>query len=575
MPLSETAPADLPPKYYLHYFRYLLRFVQNKYAHILNENEWAFIHAFAQLNEDEQCLFVRFTNRRGLFFRTNKLNYSEINDIPTQIDVLLSKGFIHLFANSTSETFMSDFAEVLAIFTKTELLGHLKIQGIETRGMSALKKEGLIDFYVENWELFGLDSTGKTLYQGVIKRHYAPELLMLRFLFFGNRHADMTEFVMRDLGIRQYQSFDEDQLVAQFANRQEAEDRLRVSLAKEDFYLMQEAEIAPEDIYFWFSDWSAQYRDALSEVASPNYERLVLRVASYLERQRCLEQALSVFKLTTLPPSTERQIRILQKTKCLPEASALAEHLLGHYQNADELFFAKDFLNKIQADNQKKKVKKAITQQLHNSESITIPIEWRHQVEAGTIAYYEQQGYKAFFAENHLWRAIFGLVFWDIIFDTEALAIHHPLQRSPSDLYKPIFWEKRRNKLLNRLANLPDAETFGAFIENAFQEKFGTTNPLVDWFEGITEAIALVVEQIPVEKIGKILLEMAKNLKENTRGFPDLFVCRAGEYCLVEVKSPTDSLSAQQLFWQHFFKENEIYAKVLRVFWGSEEEREE
>jgi len=41
----------------------------------------------------------------------------------------------------------------------------------------------------------------------------------------------------------------------------------------------------------------------------------------------------------------------------------------------------------------------------------------------------------------------------------------------------------------------------------------------------------------------------------------------AAEYCFVEVKSPTDNLSNQQLSWLQYFEEIGVKAKVLRVYW--------
>ena len=67
----------------------------------------------------------------------------------------------------------------------------------------------------------------------------------------------------------------------------------------------------------------------------------------------------------------------------------------------------------------------------------------------------------------------------------------------------------------------------------------------------------------------QILHEMSKNLVEHLRGFPDLFMWDdvSGEYCFVEVKSPTDNLSNQQLSWLQYFQEIGVNAKVLRVYW--------
>ena len=94
MAIEQTPKNELPPKYYLEYFNFVLDFVQEKYRHILKEDEWRFLRKYYCLSEDAQCLFIRFSNRRGLFFRVNKLSYSELNDIPALLNELLEREFI-------------------------------------------------------------------------------------------------------------------------------------------------------------------------------------------------------------------------------------------------------------------------------------------------------------------------------------------------------------------------------------------------------------------------------------------------------------------------------------------------
>jgi hypothetical protein len=165
---------------------------------------------------------------------------------------------------------------------------------------------------------------------------------------------------------------------------------------------------------------------------------------------------------------------------------------------------------------------------------------------------------------------LFGLLFWDIIFDTDTLAIHHPLQRSPSDLFKPTFFEKRKERMEERLLMLEDEDATTVYMNRIFFEKFGITNPLVDWFGGLFPLILTVLEKLSAEQISLIMLEMARSLRENVRGFPDLFIWSDGEYSFIEVKSPTDSLSNQQLYWLRFFESINVRSKVLRVEWGGD-----
>ena len=61
------------------------------------------------------------------------------------------------------------------------------------------------------------------------------------------------------------------------------------------------------------------------------------------------------------------------------------------------------------------------------------------------------------------------------------------------------------------------------------------------------------------------MLKIAENLVENSRGLPDLLVWSENHYEFVEIKSPNDTLSSQQLFWLRYFKELGVNAKVLRI----------
>ena len=201
-----------------------------------------------------------------------------------------------------------------------------------------------------------------------------------------------------------------------------------------------------------------------------------------------------------------------------------------------------------------------------------MPLHYRYRVEEGVAEAFRQQGFQAVHAENWLWDGLFGLLFWDIIY--EAGTIHHPLQRSPSDIYRASFFEKRRAALLDRLDLLDDRTAAAAFVEQVFQQKYGISNPMVVWFAELLPLVQVVLARLPTGPLKRLLLEMATNLREHSRGFPDLFVWNEESYELIEVKSPTDHLSSQQLYWLHFFDRVGLRARVLRVGWATEEAEE-
>nr|WP_246440546.1 VRR-NUC domain-containing protein [Rhabdobacter roseus] len=541
------------------YFGYLLDFVQKMYGHILNPSEEAFLARFQELSEDARCLFIRFSNRRGAFFRVNALAYAEIEDIPAALTELISRGFLEVL----SEQHAGRAEEVLDLLTKPELLRLTQVLAPDVMPVKSIRKPDLLRWLLHEYDFEVLYKALDAL-EPIVKVGYELEVMMMKFLFFGNRYADMTEFVIRDLGHVRFQSFDEEQLSVRFATRQEADDKLMISLTSETFHELKDT-LPPEEIYDWFMNWQGGLAEALSPIALPSYSRLALRVGAWLERKKLPEQALTVYQLTEHAPSRERRARLLLRLGNIDEALALCDDMMALPQTADERYFGLDFREKIL--NKKKRAVRRTTQALQAAEVVPIPISFRYRVEMGVLEYYRERGYQAFFSENEPWRALFGLVFWDIIYDTNVQAIHHPLQRVPSDFFLPDFYPKRQAQLKARMQELSTPEALAAAVRQTFADKLGTTNVLVGWYEGILEAVLTVVELVSPAQLHAILLEMAHNLRENTRGFPDLLVWNEQEYAFVEVKSPTDHLSARQLHWQYFFADMGVSSKILRVEW--------
>lgn len=552
----------LPPRYYLDNFRYVLDFVKRLYGNLLNDAERDFVTQFEALGLDAQCLFVRFSNRKGQFFRVNKLSYPEISDMPAGLGELLLQGFVQRLS-ARHEGMGND---ALRVFTKPELLELLPLDPEELRPLAKQKKEDVVRYALQELD-FGEVVTSLTTRETVVKVSFEAEVMMMKYLFFGNRGSDMTEFVVRDLGMVNFERYDESKLTARFRTRQEVEDKLLISLTSEELYELKQAEAPAEDIYNWFLNWN-ETRPELTEIAIPGYQRLVLKVGAFLEKQKLPDQALVVYELSDKVPARERRVRLLFKNGLVDEALALCDEMAVTPQNADERYFAHDFRDKILGLSEKKRSRKRTTRFLSDAEAVLIPVAYRHHVEAGVMNYYLEQEQEAAFTENYPWRGLFGLVFWDIIYDANVQAIHHPLQRAPSDFYLPDFYLRREALLKKRLAELADRADWQQHIEQVFHAKYGITNVLVDWSETLLDLVHRLVELLDTEQLRLILLEMARSLRENTRGFPDLLVWdEAGTYSFVEVKSPTDHLSAQQLHWMEYFQAIGVKAKVVRVIW--------
>ncbi len=552
----------LTPRYYLDNFRYVLNLVKRLYSPILNEAEGDFMRRFNELSVDAQCLFVRFSNRKGLFFRVNKLHYDEITDLPAALGELLLAGFVERL--SAHHEIMGH--DALGVFTKPELLTLLPLEPEELKPLKSLKKEEVVAYAFHELD-FGEMVTSLTTFETVVKLRFEAEVMMVKYLFFGNRGSDMTEFVVRDLGMMNFERHDESKMTARFRSRKEVEDKLLISLTNEEFYDLKTAETPAEDIYNWFLNWN-ETRPELSEIAIPGYQRLVCKVGGFLERQKLPDQALAVYELSDRVPARERRARLLFKNGSVEEALALCDEIAVTPQNAEERYFATDFRDKILGLSEKKRSRKATTRFLSDAESVNIPAAYRHHVEAGVMNHYFEQDFDAAFTENYPWRGLLGLVFWDIIYDANVSAIHHPLQRAPSDFYLPDFYTRREALLRNRLAELETRDDWRRHVGRTYNAKYGITNVLVDWNDELLSLVNQIIAVLDVAQLRLIMLEMARNVREHTRGFPDLLIWNeAGEYDFVEVKSPTDHLGPQQLHWLQFFQTIGVRAKVVRVIW--------
>lgn len=542
----------LPPKYYLTYFTYLLEFVQEKYKHILEEQEWRFFRKFYALTGDQQCLFIRLVNRRGNYFQVSKINYEEIEDLQQNLKVLVDKDFFTPPKNLIKQ----EKEQLLSSLNKQQLYPIVQDSLPKT-----IKKEELIAAFIEN-ENFWMDLTTSSTYADIIAVNFQYEVTFIKFLFFGNRYMDMSEFVVRDLGHLQYLYHDENKLVAQFEDRKDAEDKWLIT-DQFDLFRQKKKEDTPQEIYDWFLSF-LESKKTFSKSAKPSLDRLILKIGKYLEREKAYEQAVQIFRKTEALPSKERQVRCLHKLKLIDEAIAMCQEMQATSTLADEYLFAKDFEQRVLLKSRKNK--KLTTEKLHDAEAITISKIFRGQVELGTIDHYLQQGKQAVFSENHLWRNIFGLVFWELIFDPDLVAFHHPFQRRPSDLHLPDFYEKRADKIIEHLARFQDLESLLTHMGAIYDTYEGTSNPFVFWTEDSWPLARIICEKIELETLKNILHHISKDLSEHSRGFPDLFVWDEDGYEFVEVKSPTDNLSNRQLYWLDYFEKNGVNAKVLRVY---------
>lgn len=526
----------MPEKYYLDYFNYVLDFVERQYDHILDEPEYLFYQDFRSLTEEAQCLYIRFSNRRGDFFRMSKISYTEILDLEAAKSELYHQGFISI--NESEDPLQFN------LFTKSELLetfdfldkGQRKVELL-----SELSEHDVLRIHEE-----------EEIAQ-VLKNE---EVEFIKLLFFGNRYSQMTDFVVRDVGNVKIQPLDERFFKPWFQNREEALGVLHISQLRRLIRELKAEELPLED-YLHDIPWENWLQYPKSAKSA---EKLLNETAYYFEQQMLLEHALELYNLFEKPPSKERRVRILEKIDRKEEAIELAKKIISNPGNATEFTFANDYLRKSGV-----RIKRSMTERLKDSPQISIERPVNQNVESAALDYFVANGWQGMHSENFIWRGLFGLIFWEEIFDPSYGSFHHPLQRQPSDMSNESFFENRAEAFQDRLDNIRSKKSMTNHIEEKATEKEGIANRFVYWHESLLPTLKTMIKKLPLKGLKSVLLEIAKNPTENSRGFPDLFIWNSKSYQFYEIKSPNDHLSAQQLYWLNFLETESIKIDVLRI----------
>lgn len=195
-PLPVNSPALPEPFYYLHNFRAVLAWIGERYADLLDDQERAFIAAFAELPEASQALLVRMVMRKGTLFREGKLAYAEIGDTRAAVQPLLALGWVD--AQPTLE-----LAQLFGLLKKDELSQLFR----DHLGRANLRKDALLERLQPLFpEARRLAEWQADFAEPVYELRCMALCDRLRLMYFGNLWQDWSEFVLADLGIYRYES---------------------------------------------------------------------------------------------------------------------------------------------------------------------------------------------------------------------------------------------------------------------------------------------------------------------------------------------------------------------------------
>lgn len=172
--------------------------------------------------------------------------------------------------------------------------------------------------------------------------------------------------------------------------------------------------------------------------------------------------------------------------------------------------------------------------------------------------------------ENGLINSLFGLLCWPAIFAPVPGAFFHGFHHGPADLTSTRFMERRATDFARCFAELRDG-TYRQTLRRRWAEKAGTVSPFVAWGLVPEALLETALECFPAEHLAAWFQWIARDVRANRTGFPDLVQFWPGQrrYRLIEVKGPGDRLQENQRRCLDYCLRHDMPVSVCRVTWSS------
>lgn len=552
--MSATPLTELPVGYYHDNFNTLVDYVHQQYADLLSDSEVALVERYRQCSPDAQRLLVRMLTRKGQWFRRSKLNYPEIDDTAQCALLLASAGLIKIVA-------APPLSELLPLLSKPQWLEALELMSQDVSGLKSLRREAFDSALLALADTLSTEALLAAIDDKLYQLNCEQAFTTFKLLFFGNLSQDLTDFVLRDLGLTRYEPYHIDKSTRLFEHRGQIDKHLQYYQLIEPLeeVLKQGAD---KLIALHQSLPTAPFCDTTLE---RRVERVNLAVARQLERLERLDEAMAIYRLCQAFQAFERQARILVKLERIDEALAICRQLLESSKSDEARSFAATFGYRTA-----KKYKRPWPQpQTYQPPQRTLSlVQSGGGVELDVATALSEKG-RCFYVENGLFCSMFALSYWPVLFAQVSGAFTNPFQTRPHDLYDSEFLSLRQQPYLQAQALVADINQHAEHYIALWQQKYGTATPLTYWEVLSPELITLALERIPSEHWRLIFERLWDDLSANRSGFCDLiYFPEDGGYELVEVKGPGDKLQKNQLRWLSYFAEHNIPHRVVYVTWN-------
>ncbi len=540
----------LPVYYYLDHFTEMLAFVSKTYGPILTDEHRDFMTRFEALSRDAKCLLIRMINRQRTVFDLSAFEYAEIANIEAARTDLLTQGLVR-------EVTEQDYAALLSGLPKAVLVSGARAAG-DTAVRASWPKPRLIDHF-----LTGISFATAVEHcdaDNFVALADAKPFEFLLYLYFGKTEDDLKNFALRDLGILRTNKTAAS-LNARFTDGDEARACFHYSR------LLDRLDGTPGVSYSQAVVDILGGPQAGGEYAADLRGHAACKVGQYYEKHGDSALAHQLYRAGRSPDCHERLVRSLYASGDKAEAEHLLRRMIDDPASDGELDFASDFHARKFGGRRVG----VCTELLRAGRGLVVAETYRGNPEAGAAAVLRRDGCQVFYAENTLWRSLFGLLFWDELFESGQL--HSTFDWVPHCLkdrsFAPLFAEPIDTKLAAVRAGraLP-------LLLRGVSARWGKPNGIFAWDHVEVEALTALLNGADANGIAAILSAMCKDYQAMRDGFPDLMIARDGVVSFIEVKAEGDVIRRNQLTRLRQLIEAGIPAEIGRVHFRFDPEQD-
>jgi DNA polymerase-3 subunit epsilon len=538
MPIGMKLPV-LPAFYYHDHFTEMLFFVSESYGSVLTERHCAFVETFKRLSKDAQCLLIRMINRRGRVFRHSAFRYAEIADAQSALEELRSCNLVRGLVEG-------DYAQFIFCHAKEALIKGGKAAGL-TDIRTSWPKAALAAYFLANVSYkMAHDHCGGDDF--IALGDTEPVEFML-YLYFGKTENDLKNFALRDLGVIRINK--SASLSARFTDETEARACFHYSR------LLDRLEINSDDVYRSALTAMLDGPECTTDYASALRNKAAHRIGLYFEKQHETALAIQLYRAGSSTECNERLARLLYATGDKSGAEELLRRMIDDPASDDEFMFASDFYARKFGGQRAS----ACTALLRAGSTIAVDDAWRGNPEAGVAGALRRQGHKVYFAENTLWRCLFGLLFWEELFETGQL--HSSFDWMPQCLKNKTFMRSFGQQIESKLTAV-QSQTALTSILRSIAAHWGKPNGIFAWDHVDIDALRALARACPLG-VAAMLRLMGEDYQAMRDGFPDLMTEMGKSIAFVEVKAEGDVIRRNQLTRLRQLNNAGIRAEIARV----------